>query len=514
MKKWGGWGILLVVSLLSSMISPVTAQNLAEFEKKVTEFVLENGMKFIIVERHAAPVVSFFTIANVGSTNETKGITGLAHYFEHMAFKGTTTIGAKDLAGEIEALKKEDELFHRLRAEERKGRAADEKLLQTLRQEFEEAKKAARALVVNNEFAESIQKAGGVGLNAFTSADITAYISSLPSNKLEMWFSMESDRFLNPFLREFYTEKEVIMEERRMSIENSPMGKLFEEFLNAAFLAHPYGESLIGHMSDLIAMSRAKAEQFFQTHYGASNLVAVIVGDVDPKQCETLARTYFGRLPTKPKPEPIVTEEPPQKSVRRVTLTLPAQPYLLMGFHKPGMTDPSKPAFDVLNDLFSGGRSSRLFKKLVTDKKLAIRVGTSGDFPGSKYPNLFVFFVLPAQGHTVEECEAAVLEEVARLQKDGVTPEELEKAKIRARSSLVYSLSTNSSIAHNLGYYEVLTGNWREMFRIDLEKISAVTAAEVQELAKTYLRPESMTVGVIKTVAKPTTSSDPEGAGK
>lgn len=497
----GLFPLVLVFALFSSV--SLWAQNLAEFEKRVTGFTLPNGMKFIVVERHEAPVVSFMTFADVGGANETKGITGIAHIFEHMAFKGTKTIGTKDFAKEAVCLQREDEAFRKMRAEEIKGPRADPKALAALRKEYDEAKTASREFVVNNEFAEAIEKAGGVGLNAFTSYDLTGYTSSLPSNKLEMWFSMESDRFLNPCLREFHTEKDVIMEERRMSIENTPTGKLFEEFGSIAFLAHPYGEPLIGHMSDLKAISREKAEQFFRTHYAASNLTAVIVGDADPVKCKAMAETYFGRLPLISRPDPVVTEEPKQRGERRVTLELQSQPYLLFGYHIPDFNDGAKVRFDVLRDIISGGRSSRLYKALVKDKKIAIRVGTSGDYPGSKYPGLYIFFALPAQGHTPEECEAAILEEIEKLKTGRITPEELGKAKIRARSSLVSSLNSNDQIAHNIAFYEIIAGDWREMFHRGLEKLPAVTAAEVQELAKTYFIPENRSVAVIKTVATP-----------
>ncbi len=497
-------GFIFSLMLLISVTGVVChAQNLAEFEKKVTSFTLENGMKFLVVERHDAPVVSFITFADVGSTNETKGITGLAHLFEHMAFKGTTSIGTRDIKAEAAATAKEDEAFSKLRTELVKGDRADPKVLEASRKELEEAKDAARKFVVNGEFAEALQKAGATGMNAFTSYDFTGYISSLPSNKLELWFSTESDRFLNPFLRDFYAEKEVVMEERRMGNENTPRGKLFEEFGSIAFLAHPYGEPLVGHMSDLKALERAKAQKFFLEHYSASNLTAVLVGDVDPKKCKELAQTYFGRLPNRPKPEPVFTTEPPQRGERRVALELESQPYLVVGFHKPDFNDPSKVKFDVLNDILAGGRSSRLHQKLVKEKKVAVRAFSSPNYPGSKYPNLFLFMVIPAQGHTPEECEAAIDEEIERLKSEPVTKAELEKAKIRARAAVVGSLDSNESIAMTLAYFEVVGGDWRELFRRGLEKINSVTAEDLQELAKRFFTRDNRSVGLIRTVKAP-----------
>ncbi|HJZ10757.1 MAG TPA: insulinase family protein, partial [Acidobacteriota bacterium] len=253
--------------------SLVESQSLADFEKKVTEFTLDSGLKFIVVERHEAPVVSFFTYADVGSVNEVTGITGLAHIFEHMAFKGSKTVGTKDLAKELALMKKEDGAFERLRLERVKGRLADAKKLEQLEQEFEAAKQAAQEWANSKEFDEAVERAGGVGLNASTDSDSTQYYYSLPSNKIELWYSLESDRFVNPVLREFYVEKDVVMEERRLRVESNPTGRLIEEFLAAAYKAHPYGDPTVGHMSDLQSISRAEAEAFFKQHYGPESLI-------------------------------------------------------------------------------------------------------------------------------------------------------------------------------------------------------------------------------------------------
>jgi predicted Zn-dependent peptidase len=322
---------------------------------------------------------------------------------------------------------------------------------------------------------------------------------------------MESDRYLHPLLRDFYAEKEVVMEERRMSRENNPRGILFEEFLSIAFLAHPYGEALIGHMSDLKALSRAHAEQFFRDYYTASNLLAVIVGDVDPAKCRELAQAYFGRLPVRPKPEAVVTREPPQRGERRVKVGLQSQPYLLVGFHKPDFNHPSKVAFDVMTDILSGGRSSRLHARLVKERQIAVSAVCSPSFPGNKMENLFLFMVLPAKGHTPAECEAALDEEIERLQREPVTAEELEKAKIRARAQVIGSLDGNENIAQSLGTYEVLAGDWRELFRRGLQGIPAVTASDVQSLATTYFTRANRSVGIIETAAPGKKAAGGEG---
>jgi predicted Zn-dependent peptidase len=493
-----GWCACLVM-LLAAIPIVAGAQNLAEFEKKVTEFTLDNGLQFIVVERHEAPVVSFHTYADVGSVDEVKGITGLAHVFEHMAFKGTNTIGTKNLDEELAAMKKVDEIYEKLRREKHKGALADTSKIKELEKAFKAARDAAKEYVVSNEIGEAIDRAGGVGLNASTGSDQTRYFYSLPSNKIELWFTLESDRFLNPVLREYFTEKEVVMEERRMRYESNPIGRLVEEFLASAFKAHPYGESGIGYMSDLKSITRLEAVSFFQKYYGANNLIVCIVGDVKPKQVKKLADTYFGRLPSAPKPDPVETVEPEQSGERRVAVEDKSQPILVLGYHKADVHHPDEPVFTVLTDVIGRGRASRLHKNLVKEKKIAIQSSGFSGFPGDKYPNLMLFFAFPAQGKTAEECEAAIYEEIERLKNEPVSEEELEKAKTRARADVIRQLGSNSGLALQLAYNQAITGNWRNLFK-DLDRINAVTADDIQRVAKKYFVPKNRTVAAIKTI--------------
>ena len=491
--------LFLSTLLILQIHSFCFGQDLEEFEKRVTEFTLENGLHFIVVERHEAPVASFHTYADVGSVDEVKGITGLAHVFEHMAFKGTKTVGTKDLVKELEAMGKVDEAFHRLKVERNKGPLSDPKEIEKLQQEFEELKKAAQQWAESKETGEAIERAGGVGLNAGTRADSTQYFYSLPSNKIELWFSLESDRFLNPILREFYVEKNVVMEERRLRTESSPFGRLFEEFTATAYKAHPYGEPPVGHMSDLETMTREEAESFFKKYYGARNLTIVIVGDVNPQQVKQLARTYFERLPSTVKPDPVETVEPEQLGERRIVVKDKSQPVLAMGYHKGSIHDPEDVVFAVMSDILGRGRASRLYKKLVKEQKIAVNVSVGPGFPGSKYPNLMVFFAIPSRGYTAEECQVAIEEEIERLKNDLVSEEELRKAKTRARADLIRLLGSNTGIANQLATYHVLTGNWRNLFHW-LGRIRKVTSEDIQQVAKGYLLAKHRTVAVIETI--------------
>lgn len=485
-----GLFLLLVLSL------PAAAQNLAEFEKSVTEHTLPNGMRFIVVERHQVPVVSFFLYADVGSVDEDVGISGLAHMFEHLAFKGTSTIGTKDFKKEKLALDQVDRAYAAWQAEQRKGESANPERLKQLEEAFHQAQADADKYVVSNELSQAIESNGGVGLNAGTGSDETVYFFSLPSNKLELWFSLESARFLDPVFREFYKERDVVMEERRLRIESQPIGSLIEEFLGTAYKAHPYGRSGIGWRSDLEHLTRQDAEQFFRAHYTPRNLTAVIVGDVDPKEAIRLAQLYFGRIPAGPASEPLWTVEPPQQGERRTTVYAQAQPVLLIGYHKPSIRDKDNAVFEAVQDILSGGRTSRLYRSLVQDKKLAVAAGGFPGFPGEKYPNLFLFFAIASAGHANKENEEAMLAEIERLKTELVSEEELTRVKQRARAQLVQQLDSNSGLAGQLATYQVLTGDWRNLFR-QLDAIDKVTREDIQRVARAYFTDRNRTVGYL-----------------
>lgn len=488
---------LILISIFVAISPHLSAQSLSEFEKHVTEFTLDNGMKFIVLERHEAPVVSFHTYANVGSVNEISGQTGLAHLFEHMAFKGTATLGTLDQAKEQEAMKKEDEAFLRLRAERVKGNLADPAKIEQYTKEFEAAVNAAAEWSDSGQVQDMLERAGAVGLNANTESDATHYYFSLPSNKLELWFAFESDRFLHPVLRDFYKEKNVVMEERRSSVDSNPVGRLLEEFTSAAFKAHPYKEPGLGYMSDLQSISRPEAEAFFKRYYAANNLTMGIVGDVNPGQVKSLAQKYFGRLPAADPPEGIHTIEPEQLGEKRIVVEDRAQPYLIIGYHKTGVTDKDDIVFDVLSDVIGRGRASRLYKNLVKEKQIAVAASGSPGFPGYRYPNLMLFFAVPTPGHSTEECESAMYEEIEKLKAEPVSTDELNKARLRAKADLVRQLGSDSGLATLLPTYEVITGDWRNVF-LDLDRLNAVTADDIQRIARDYLIAKHRTVAVMK----------------
>ena len=459
--------------------------------QKVTEFRLDNGLKFIVLERHQAPVVSFLTYADVGGVNEPIGKTGVAHFLEHLAFKGTTQIGTKNYEAEKQLLEKLDQTNNRIKAAKQSDRSEEVEKLQA---EFAQLQAEAAKYTIQNQFGQIVQQSGGVGLNATTSADATRYFYSFPANKLELWMSLESERFLEPVFREFYKEKQVILEERRLRTDNSPIGKMVEVFLDKAFQVHPYRQPVIGYPEDLQNLTRADVRNFFETYYTPNNMTIAVVGDVDPAEVKRLAEIYFGRYPAKPNPPAVAEVEPPQSEPREITVRLPTQPWYLEGYHRPAITDADNAVYDMMASILSDGRTSRLYKSVVEQKQVALNAQGFSGFPGNKYPNLMLFYALTAPGHTVAEVASALHTEIERLTREPVSDLELERAKTKARADLLRSLDSNSGMASLLVEYQVKTGSWRNLFK-QLEAIETVTPEDIQRVAISTFVPANRTIG-------------------
>ncbi len=480
------------------LAAPAWAQGFKDLEKQVVEKKLPNGLTLILLPRHTAPVISMITYANVGSVDEQVGGTGLAHIFEHMAFKGTHVIGTTDYAKEQKAILKEDDAFLALRAERLKQNPDPEKL-KTLEEALKNAEEESEKFVTSNEFSEIVDREGGQGLNAFTSFDQTVYMYSLPSNKLELWATLEADRFTNPVLREFYKEKNVIMEERRMG-ESQPQGRLFNDFFPVIYQAHPYRSNTIGWESDLKGITKAQAQNWFKTHYGASNLTCVIVGDVDPATALPVLEKTLGGIPAGQKPEPVITVEPPQRGERTISIDDPSQPFVIIGYHRPAATSPDDAVYDAISDVLGGGRSSWLYKSLVKEKQIAVAVGCNATVEAQKYPAIFLFYAVPNKGKTNAECEAAVYEQIERLKNEPVSADELAGIKARAKAKFIDSVKSNMGLAMGLAFAQNIQGDWRDEFRW-LDKIDRVTAADIQRVAKETFTKQNRTVGAIETTS-------------
>lgn len=487
----------LVAATLLSLAQIAAGQNLASFEKRVTTKVLPNGLTLLVLERPEAPVFSFFTHVDAGAAQEVPGITGLAHMFEHMAFKGTDRIGTTDYAAEKAALVKVEQAYAAYDMERRKPVGRDEAQVAQLEKAWRASIDAADKFVVKNEFGEIIDREGGVGLNAYTNADETGYFYSLPSNRVELWAYLESERFVKPVMREFYKERDVVFEERRMRTDSNPIGRLIEQFLASAYTAHPYGTPVVGWPSDLQTFSATDAQTFYEKYYIPANMVVTLVGDVKASEVIPIVEKYFGRIPGKPRGEELRTVEPKQTAERQVTLRDATQPFYIEGYHKPGATDPDDPVYDVIQDLMSSGRTSRLYRSLVRDKKIAAAASGFNGFPGAKYPNLFAFFGVPTPGHSPDEIREAIRAEIDRLKSTEVSAEELQMVKTRAKAGLIRGLQSNNGLALQLGGAQARYGDWRELFR-QVDKIEKVSIADVKRVASQTFVDSNRTVGILQ----------------
>jgi predicted Zn-dependent peptidase len=363
-----------------------------------------------------------------------------------------------------------------------------------LEQEFEQVKQQASSYVKQNEFGQIVQQEGGVGLNAATSADATMYFYSFPANKLELWMSLESERFLEPVFREFYEEKDVILEERRMRTDNSPIGKMIEQFLETALPGHPYGRPVIGSEADIRGLTRKDIEAFFDTYYTPDHIIATVVGDVDAAQVKQLAQAYFGRYKGRSSAPDVQAVLPQQTQPREVTLRLPTQPWYLEGYQRPAITDPDEAVYQVIDSILGDGRTSRFYQSLVEEKQLALDYSVANGFPGDRYSNLLLIYALTAPGHTVEELAAAMDAEINRLKTEPVSAAELDRVKTQARAGLLQTLASNEGMSNLLAEYEAKTGSWQNLFAL-LKAIDAVTVADVQRVAQATFRPEKQTIG-------------------
>jgi len=481
----------IALALLCASLSQ--AQSLKEFEKRVTEFTLPNGLHFIILERHDAPVVSFHSHVNAGSVDDPSGETGIAHMFEHMAFKGTETIGSTNYALEKKAMDEVERVYDKYDAERNKGAKADAAKVADLEKQLKDAMETANSFVVPNAYPTLIEQNGGVGLNAGTGNDSTDYFYNFPRNRIELWFLLESQRFYDPVFREFYKERDVVREERRMRVESSAQGKLVEALLATAFEAHPYRNSPAGWASDIENFRLTEAVAFYKKYYVPANITIGIAGDVDPKECKRMAEKYFSIIPAGPLPSGPRTIEPPQEGEKRAAVETPSQPLIAIAYKRPNELDKDDPVFDVLADLLAGGRTGILYKTLVRDKQIALAAFAEAAFPGGKYPDLFLFFLAPNLGHTLEENEKACYEVIERMKTKKVDEDSLKRVKTKVRAELIRKLDSNSGMASELTDYYATYGDWRKLFS-NIDEIDKITADDVQRVAKKYLVPETRTV--------------------
>src|SRR5882672_6897108 len=475
----------------------------------VQELILDNGMKILLVQRKGSPSISAGWIAKVGSVNEHPGVTGISHLFEHMMFKGTQTLGTKNIEEDLKLNLELDRIKAGLRKEEqaltqkaREGEIADAKdpkarspRHQQLLAEFDKLNARQKDLLVKNEFDKVYTAAGASGMNAGTSEDFTIYFISVPANKLELWFWMESDRLSNPVFREFYSEREVVAEERRMRVESTPTGRYSQQYDAMFWQSSPYGWPVVGWPSDLDAITREDAMSYFGQYYAPNNLTAALVGDFDAAQVEGWSKKYFGRLHRGlHDPEPVRTVEAPQLGEQRMTASAETNPEVRIRFHTVADGHKDEPAFLILTRLLND-RTGRLYKSLVLDQQVA--TSAFAHHEGRKYEGLFEFRGVAKAGKTPEQVEQAIYKEIEKLQTEPVPERELQKVKNQQAATNFRALQSNFSLMQQLLIADISRG-WQTI-NTEPPRVQAVTAEDVQRIAKKYFAPEGRNVLVLNT---------------
>ncbi len=496
---------------------------LAAAEKGVKPRVekLDNGLELLMVERRDQPIVAGCVAYDVGSVNDPRGQSGIAHLFEHMLFKGSTIIGTTDYPAEKKLIEEQEQLREKMNAEmdkmrvmKRHGQIKDvldpaqwTPEYTAMKKRFDELVETERPFVKNNELFNLYTTNGGAGLNAGTSQDFTIYFVQLPANKIELFFWLESDRMANGVMREFYVERDNVREERRMRTESTPTGKLNEAFEALFWQAHPYGVPVLGWASEVESISSQDVRDFYKIYYAPNNAKVVLVGDFDSDKVVDLAKQYFGRIPHGAKPPaPIITEEPKPIAERRLDGEADTNPVVSVRFHTVAMGHTDEAALDVLAQLLSG-KTGRLFKRLVTKEEAAIGE-PSAQHSSRKYAGYVEIEATVKEGHTPEQVEQMILEEVDKLREGEISDHELQKVKNQVLAFSVQRLRSNIGLMFQLAIYD-LWYDWNYMNESP-ERMLQVTVDDVHRMVKSYLDPKTRTVAIYRTKPGGAKEADPE----
>jgi predicted Zn-dependent peptidase len=472
----------LLVSAQDLEVLPRKPQEFQELQKKVGEFTLPNGLHFIVLERHESPVASFHTLVNVGSVQDPAGGTGLAHMFEHLAFKGTETIGTRGWPEERKALDAVEQAYDRVEAETNKGIKADPMRVDTLRTQVRITSDTAQRLAAAPEYRRILEENGAVDLNASASTVATEYACSLPSNRTELWFLMESQRLLRPAFREFYKERELMLEEYRQRVEGDALARTMAELLAAAFKVHPYRNPSGGWPSDIQNLRPTQAQAFFNRYYVPGNITIAIVGDVTVADARHLAERYFGPMAARPMPPLVTTREPPQPGPKTVAIETSGTPLTMIGYKRPSQYDKDDLPLDTIQILLSQGRTGTLYNELVQEKRIAQQAQAMATNPDDRFPSLFAFLLVPAPGHTVEENRRALEDLLERFKSSAPDPLLFARAKAQQRASLIGRMTSNRELARRLALFSASHGDWRRLFTT-LDDLSLMTPQDVQRAA-------------------------------
>ena len=501
----------LALMLATMSLAVAQSQDLKSFEQRITTKVLPNGLTLIICERPEAPVFSYSTFIDAGAVDDPSGESGLAHMFEHLAFKGTSEIGTKDYAAEKITLAKLEAANNAYEAEYLKPVGRDEKKLEELHKAFVDTQAEAEKYVIPNQFTEVADANGAHGLNAETGLDDTQYFWSMPENRLELWAWLESGRLSDTVPREFYKERDVVMEERRMRTDSNPIGRMLEQFLATAFVAHNYGRADVGWASEVSQINATEAMAFHKKYYVGGDIVVTVVGDVKASEAMPMLEKYFSKVPGGPKPEDMTTVEPKQFAEKSVTIREQTQPVYIEGYHRPNYRDPDDAVFDAIQDIMSNGRVSRMYRSLVEQQQIAAEAAGFSPLPSDKYPSLFAFFAYPLPGRTPAQMRDAIHKEIDKLKTTDVSDAELQMYKTRTRTDLLRGLADNQGLANALSEYQTRYGDWRELF-LQLDRVDKVTKADIRRVANQVFAASNRTSAEIDTEAPAAAAKNDGGA--
>ncbi len=510
--------VLICVAIIALLLLTILSVHAAAeaLNVDVHKHVLDNGLTLLLVEREGAPVFYNQTVFRVGSANEIGGITGAAHLLEHMMFKGTREVGTTDWKKERTLMAFQDSLYAYLDELEREQEKRDFLGMQAetgngelaakiefVHESLAEVEEQLSVLVVPNELEDIYNTNGAYGFNAFTGYDLTGYIVAFPRNRMDLFMALESERLMNPVFREFYSERDVVIEERRLRVDTQGSSKLFEQLIATAFVAHPY-QIYWEWKSEVANLTRDELYGFFNTFYSPSNAVVAIVGDIDIPQTIAAAEKYFGEWQTERKLRHIDVVEPKQTGERRVVVEFDANPAVNIAYHKTAFDHPDDAVFQVIQRILSQGRTSRFYQNLVEGKRVAL-YADAFQFPwgelGSADPNVFVIDAAPKAPATAEELEQAILTEIEALKTIPVTDDELQKTKNNMRSEFIWGMYSGFGLAGRLSEAEALVGDYRYIGTMQ-EKIAGVTAEDVMRVAQEYFTAGNRTVAVLEPISK------------
>ncbi len=496
-----------VVALLAAGASPYGAAGKG-VEPRIEK--LENGLEMLLVERHDQPVVAACMAFDVGSVNDPRGQSGIAHLFEHMLFKGSTIIGTKDYAAEKSIIEQEEKLrelmneeMNNMREMKRRGKITDvldpaqwtDRYVE-LKRRFDGLVEEHRAYIKNNELFNLYTTNGGAGLNAGTAEDFTIYFVQLPANKIELFFWLESDRMSNGIMREFYVERDNVREERRLRTESTPTGKLDEAFEALFWQAHPYGVPVLGWASEVESITAQDVRDFYKIYYAPNNVRLVMVGDFDSDKVIELAKQYFGRIPRgSVPPAPIITEEPKPLAQRRLDGEAETNPQVSIRFHTVAMGHTDEAALDVAAELLSG-KTGRLYKRLFTKEEAVIGQPNASN-SARKYAGYFEINATVKEGKEPEAVEKMVLEEIENLRDGEISDYEMEKVKNQVLASSVQRLRSNTGLMFQLAIFDL----WYDWSYINEspQRMLDVKVEDVKRVIKTYFDPKTRTVAIYRT---------------